>query len=343
VISARLQTSRVVALGLAAALACMAGGAEARKKKHAKLVTPPVAAAPTAEETTAETVTETAKKSFVTGSEHYAAGRYAEAAAEFQKAYDLTRSPEILYNIGRCHEELKDDKQAIADYETYLSLAPAAPDAEDVRKRIVACKEMQKQREAEEQQARAAAEKKAAEDKARQEAEAKQKAEAAAWAQAVRLGLDMGVGVPLTGDAVSMNLPLEFFLHYPVLDWLYVTGVLNFYTIYFNDAKTYDALYDFGILVGVMGLFPLNGLLAATAKVNLGFTEVVCPHDKLTWIPVKASGGLEIRVVDSFRIVIDAVVAAGPVFNPSGRTNSKLENPEAEIELQLKAGAEYVF
>ncbi|MDD5305843.1 MAG: tetratricopeptide repeat protein [Deltaproteobacteria bacterium] len=337
-----LPAARIVALALAVGLVCASVVAQARQRKHPKIVTPPPATAATSEEDAAQASTDTAKKSFVAGSEHYAAGRYAEAAAEFQKAYDLTRSPEILYNIGRCHEELKDEKQAISDYETYLSLAPAAPDVADVKQRIEGCKEREKQQEIAQEQARKDAEEKAAEDKARQEVEARKKAEAAAWAKAVRLGGELGVGVPLTGDATSMNLPVEIFLHYPVLDWLYVTGVLD-YTSYFNDEKPLDPLYNIGLAVGATGLFPLNLLLAAKATVGLGVAEVICSHEKVTWIPIRAGGGLEIRVTDSFRVVVDALVAVGPVFNPTSKAKNKLTNPGVQTDLQLKAGVEYVF
>ena len=54
--------------------------------------------------------------------------RYREALGEFDKAYQLAPIPDLLFNIGRCHELLGDTREAAASYRRYLA---AKPDAED--------------------------------------------------------------------------------------------------------------------------------------------------------------------------------------------------------------------
>jgi len=55
-------------------------------------------------------------------------GRFREALVEYEKAYEAAPIPELLYNIGRCHEGLRETAEAIAAYRRYLA---ARPDAED--------------------------------------------------------------------------------------------------------------------------------------------------------------------------------------------------------------------
>ena len=77
-----------------------------------------------------------AKEHFVAGSQHFAAEEYEEAIIRFRKAFELVRLPEIVYNIGRCHEELVNTEEAITHYEMYLHFYPDASDAEEVKVRI---------------------------------------------------------------------------------------------------------------------------------------------------------------------------------------------------------------
>jgi tetratricopeptide (TPR) repeat protein len=56
----------------------------------------------------------------------YRLGRFAEALAEYTKAYELYPVPPLLFNIAQCHKNLKDYAKAIFFYEGYLRDEPTA-------------------------------------------------------------------------------------------------------------------------------------------------------------------------------------------------------------------------
>jgi hypothetical protein len=82
------------------------------------------------------------KAHFVEGSRAFEKKDYKVAIESFRKAYDLVRSPEIIYNIGRCYEELGQAEDALYHYEMYLRFYPTAEDAEDTRHRIAMLQEV---------------------------------------------------------------------------------------------------------------------------------------------------------------------------------------------------------
>lgn len=85
---------------------------------------------------------EEAKTYFIDGSTAFERKDYKGAIESFRKAYDLVRSPEIIYNIGRCYEELGQTEDALYHYEMYLRFYPTAEDAEDTRHRIAMLQEI---------------------------------------------------------------------------------------------------------------------------------------------------------------------------------------------------------
>lgn len=66
----------------------------------------------------------------------YASKSYAEAAKEFQAAYDARPFAQFLFNIGACHEKLGKYARAVEFYKRYLKDEPNAQDRESVQKRI---------------------------------------------------------------------------------------------------------------------------------------------------------------------------------------------------------------
>jgi len=66
----------------------------------------------------------------------FADGRFADALASFQRAYDLSHRPLLLYNIGQCHDRMRHDAEALAAFEQFLHDAPDAPQASEVRGRV---------------------------------------------------------------------------------------------------------------------------------------------------------------------------------------------------------------
>ncbi|MCA9615351.1 MAG: hypothetical protein KC586_21495 [Myxococcales bacterium] len=56
------------------------------------------------------------------GLQHYEAREYAQAAAEFQAAFDLRPEPDLLYNVARSYERAVMRAEAIAAYDRFLEL-----------------------------------------------------------------------------------------------------------------------------------------------------------------------------------------------------------------------------
>jgi tetratricopeptide (TPR) repeat protein len=81
-----------------------------------------------------------AKAAFGRGNTAYNLGKYADAIAEFERAYALSRLPEILFNLGQCYRKEWEAEQrselgrrALHYYEAVVREAPSAkvrPDAE---------------------------------------------------------------------------------------------------------------------------------------------------------------------------------------------------------------------
>lgn len=77
-----------------------------------------------------------AKEAFALGTAAYADGEFERALASFQRAYDLTGSPDLLYNIATVSDRLRRDEEALASYEGYLEARPKSVDREHVESRI---------------------------------------------------------------------------------------------------------------------------------------------------------------------------------------------------------------
>jgi tetratricopeptide (TPR) repeat protein len=74
---------------------------------------------------------------------HYTAGQksfdqaaYAQALEEFQKAYDLSRYPAILYKIALCRDQLGQAAEAIDAYQKYLEADPQSQRKAGIEARI---------------------------------------------------------------------------------------------------------------------------------------------------------------------------------------------------------------
>ena len=56
----------------------------------------------------------------------YQEGRFADALDMYRHAYDVAPAPELLFNIGQCHFQLKSYEWAIFFYQGYLADQPRA-------------------------------------------------------------------------------------------------------------------------------------------------------------------------------------------------------------------------
>lgn len=80
--------------------------------------------------------TELSTAHFRTGMRYFDAGRFAEAAVEFERVYEFSSQPEILYNVARAYEGAGNYRRAVETYERVISLAPEGIELASVRQDI---------------------------------------------------------------------------------------------------------------------------------------------------------------------------------------------------------------
>lgn len=62
-----------------------------------------------------------ADRHFKSGVELYKEAKYTEALAEFERAYEISPHPLVLYNIAGCHRELSQYQQAVKFYKRFIT------------------------------------------------------------------------------------------------------------------------------------------------------------------------------------------------------------------------------
>src|SRR5437762_2368591 len=79
-----------------------------------------------------------AREKFDAGRIQFAAQHYDAALALFRESYQLAPHPDLLFNIGRCSEELHHYRDALEAYQRYLAVNPNDPEvqrrAEEMRR-----------------------------------------------------------------------------------------------------------------------------------------------------------------------------------------------------------------
>jgi len=103
-------------VALACVLACASAAAAPHKRRP-----PPVPEA-----------VRQAKALYDKGIKHYEIGEHEVAIVEFKRAYELSSSPGLLFNIAQCYRLAKKYDDALQFYHTYLRLMPNAPNRADV-------------------------------------------------------------------------------------------------------------------------------------------------------------------------------------------------------------------
>ena len=79
---------------------------------------------------------EAAAKHFSAAQDAFGKRHYHAAAAEFQLAFEITKDPVLLYNIGEAWQKAGDGRKSVAAYKSYLKVQPTAQDRADVQRRI---------------------------------------------------------------------------------------------------------------------------------------------------------------------------------------------------------------
>lgn len=66
----------------------------------------------------------------------YEEGRFAEAAAQFDRCHELTQDAEVLFNAANAYDRLRQDAEALDRYRRYLALRPDTADRAQVEARV---------------------------------------------------------------------------------------------------------------------------------------------------------------------------------------------------------------
>ncbi|MBK8590437.1 MAG: hypothetical protein IPN77_15145 [Sandaracinaceae bacterium] len=106
---------------------------------------------------------------FQSAREAFAVGEYERALSGFQQAYDLSRRPALLYNIGTTLDRLRRDDEALAIFEQFLREDPETPNRAEIESRVAQLRAGIQARQAREEAARLEAERVDAERRAAEE------------------------------------------------------------------------------------------------------------------------------------------------------------------------------
>jgi hypothetical protein len=289
-----------------------------------------------------------AKEYFVAGSRHFSRGEYRLAIDDFRSAFDIVRDPDILFNIGRCYEELGDTDNAIYHYDLYLRFYPTADDAENVRRRIATLRDLEAHRsglveEPHGQQGSGETTDPSGENAGDMDGQRG----SGPWWSGLRLGLSLGAAGGVSGPSEGVVVPLELTANYPVLDWLMVS--LSFsYGHYFNgNIKTTDPQYytqnQVGMIAGVRGHWPMLDTLAIMARLGVSLMWIdIGRSEGKTWLAGRGDGGMVWEFADHWGLLGDFWIAVGPMFGGNVDVAPFDANvPETEIGFAL--GVEYIF
>lgn len=82
-----------------------------------------------------------ARSEFEAGAIVFAEGGFAEALAHFERSYELSGRPELLYNIAICHDRLRHDRLAVQNYDAFLEALPETERRAEVEARLPALRE----------------------------------------------------------------------------------------------------------------------------------------------------------------------------------------------------------
>ena len=118
----------VAAIGVASS-----AQAQPRQAPPATTTTAPPAATAAPDEALTD-----ARRAYAEGTEHFNAGRFAEALVSFERAFTVRSNPVVLKPIAECHERLGHVPEAIAALERYLRELPTAPDHAQLEARLAA-------------------------------------------------------------------------------------------------------------------------------------------------------------------------------------------------------------
>lgn len=95
----------------------------------------------------AQDPTAVAREHFSKGTSLFDLGRYKEAAAEYEAAYQAKNDPALLFNIAQTYRLAGENTKAITAYRSYLRHVPKASNREEVKSKIAELQRAQEQQE----------------------------------------------------------------------------------------------------------------------------------------------------------------------------------------------------
>jgi hypothetical protein len=77
-----------------------------------------------------------ARQHYTRGKRFYDVGRFADAAREYEAAYEAKDDPALLFNLGQAHRLAGNSTAALLAYKAYLRNVPQAPNRAEVEARV---------------------------------------------------------------------------------------------------------------------------------------------------------------------------------------------------------------
>src|SRR5262245_6739741 len=84
----------------------------------------------------AQAKTQAAREAAENGRRAYNLSRWDEAVAQFEKAYQLSGDPALLFNMAQAHRQAGHGNEAVRFYKTYLREQPNGPNREIAEKQL---------------------------------------------------------------------------------------------------------------------------------------------------------------------------------------------------------------
>lgn len=94
-----------------------------------------------------------ARLMFEAGRSAYDAGRFTDALKSFQRAYELSQRPALLYNVGQAADRLREDEIALDAFERFVQAVPDSEIRPAVEERIRVLRGVLAEKQARAQQA----------------------------------------------------------------------------------------------------------------------------------------------------------------------------------------------
>ncbi len=274
---------------------------------------------------------------FKKGSSAFEEEDYRRAIDWFRKSFELARSPELVYNIGRCYEELGQTDQAIYHYEMYLRFYPTSEEAEEARHRINMLREVDERGPDEAQPPPAQGEE---ESLAEVEPGAVTVTQDATWYSDLALlcGLRFAVGLSEPTDAPVLGLGIGGEL--PIHEWLTAWADFFFGGYLGEEKRGLITKLDrpksqVGFAAGLGTRWNASELLTWGLGVGFSIASVSLEHTRLTWPAGEVFASGVYRIKGGWGITARLFGIFGPLYGgPAAETG---------VEIGIMGGVSYTF